>query len=49
MFDAYAVIGTHDEIAEKLRARRGGLATTSNQMTSPRPARWTRYTRSSPS
>jgi probable F420-dependent oxidoreductase len=27
MLDAYAVIGTHDEIAEKLRARYSGLAT----------------------
>jgi len=49
MFDTDAVIGKHDEIAEKLRARYGGLATISNQMTSPRPARWTRCARSSPS
>jgi alkanesulfonate monooxygenase SsuD/methylene tetrahydromethanopterin reductase-like flavin-dependent oxidoreductase (luciferase family) len=27
MLDTYAVIGTYDEIAEKLRARYGGLAT----------------------
>src|SRR6059058_3598476 len=27
MFDTDAVIGTHDEIAKKVRARHGGLAT----------------------
>jgi alkanesulfonate monooxygenase SsuD/methylene tetrahydromethanopterin reductase-like flavin-dependent oxidoreductase (luciferase family) len=27
MLDTYAVIGTYDEIAEKLRARYSGLAT----------------------